>query len=265
MARGSNTGSGRFNPGAIPVTLPPRDTEAGKEINVATKTIIITGAAGGLGSALAAVAVEQGWVAVMLDSDRRGLEQAYDRAEDAGPGQAALYPLDLAGAGPEDFEALLQTVVSEFGSIDALVHCAARFDSLTPLEHVQPQDWLGHIQVNLNAAWLLSACSLPRLREANGRLVFLLEDLDKVEGALWGPYGVAKHALKALVNQFALECKSSGVAVKGVDPGPMSTPLRARAFHAEHPKIQPEPLVVARQIMSYVSGDSDWPKTIVRL
>ena len=154
---------------------------------------------------------------------------------------------------------------SEFGSVDALVHCAARFDSLTPLEHVQPHDWLGHIQVNLNAAWLLSASSLSSLRETQGRLVFLLEDLDKVEGALWGPYGVAKHALKALVSQFALENKNSGVEVRGVAPGPMSSALRARAFHSENPEAQPQPMVAAREILAYVSGDRNWPEILVKL
>lgn len=229
------------------------------------KTIIITGAAGGLGSALSAVAAHQGCNVVLLDNDQQGLEKAYDRAEASRAGGVALCPLDLAGAGPEDYEVMLQTVVSEFGRVDALVHCAARFDSLTPLEHVPPQDWLGHIQVNLNAAWLLSARSLPLLRESSGRLVFLLEDLEKVNGALWGPYGVAKHALRALANQFALECRNSGVEVKGIDPGPMSSALRARAYHAEKPGTQADPAVAAQKIVEYLSGERDWDEVFVRL
>ena len=115
------------------------------------KTIIVTGAAGGLGSALSLVCARAGFNTVMLDCDKLGLEAAYDRITDAGLPDPALYPLDLATAGPEDFDQLLETVSTEFGGLDALVHCAARFEGLTPLEQVSPPEWLMNIQVNLNA------------------------------------------------------------------------------------------------------------------
>ena len=120
-------------------------------------TAIITGAAGSLGSALSRELVCNGWNVVMLDVDRRGLELAFDRIGAECHGEAALYPMDLAGADPDVVAELLETVSREFGGLDALVHCAARFESLTPVEHVQPQEWLMQMQVNLNAAWLLSA------------------------------------------------------------------------------------------------------------
>ena len=73
--------------------------------------------------------------------------------------------------------------------------------------------------MNLNAAWLLTALCLPALRMSGvGRLYFLLEDLRKVGGPLWGPYGVSKHALRALVGQLAAECQGSGIQVLGINP-----------------------------------------------
>ena len=112
-----------------------------------------------------------------------------------------------------------------------------------------------HMQVNLNSAWLLSAQALPMLRESGaGRLYFLLEDLVKVEGAFWGAYGVGKHALRALINQFAAENRSAGVQVLGINPGPVRSPLRSRAFHSENPEMQPDPGPVARQIVELLSG-----------
>ena len=220
------------------------------------KTIIVTGAAGGLGSALSMLAAREGFNTVMVDCDQRRLEEAYDRITDAGLPDPALHPLDLSAAGPEHFEQLLDQVKSEFGGLDAVIHCAARFEGLTPLEQVSPPEWLLQIQVNLNAAWLLSAQSLPLLRNSEaGRLYFLLEDMPKVEGAFWGAYGVSKHALRALVSQFAAECQSSSVQVLGINPGPLRSALRSLAYHAENPALQPDPEVAAGHIMQFLKGD----------
>lgn len=214
------------------------------------KTIIVTGAAGGLGSALSTECVKSGFNTVMLDSDRRGLEAAWDGITAKGLAEPALYPMDLAGVGPDQIDELLEKVDEEYGGLDAVVHCAARFDGLTPLEQFSPPEWLATIQVNLNVAWLLSAMSLPLLRQSGaGSLYFLLEDLPKVQGAFWGAYGVSKHALSALVSQFAAENRTSGVQVLGINPGVMRTALRARSYHAENPELQPSAERAATEIM----------------
>jgi NAD(P)-dependent dehydrogenase (short-subunit alcohol dehydrogenase family) len=219
------------------------------------KTILITGAAGSLGSTLAMKCAEEGCNTVMLDCDRRGLESVYDRITEAGMPEPALYPLDLSAAGPEHFETLLSTVEAEFGGLDGVVHCAARFEGLSPLEQYSPPEWLRHVQVNLNAAWLLSAHCLPLLRKSESAcLYFMLEDLPKVDGAFWGPYGISKHALRALVSQFSAECHSSGIQVLGINPGALRSALRSRAYHAENPASQPDPEWAAKQIMCYLEG-----------
>jgi NAD(P)-dependent dehydrogenase (short-subunit alcohol dehydrogenase family) len=214
------------------------------------KTIIITGAAGGLGAALSRACALEGFNTVMIDCDRRGLEAAWDRITGEGLPEPALYPLDLLGAGPEHYEEMLQKVTEEFGGLDALVHCAARFEGLTPLELFSPPEWLASIQVNLNAAWLLSALSLPLLKQSeSGSLYFMLDDLSKLDGAFWGAYGVSKHALVALISQFAAECRSSNVQVLGINPGIFRSALRSRAYHAENPQAQPEPEAAASEII----------------
>ena len=219
------------------------------------KTILLTGAAGGLGSALSQISVQEGFNTVMLDCDLAGLEQVYDRITESGSPEPVLFPLDLATAGAEQFEAMTDAIEAEFGGLDAVVHCAAKFEGLTPLEHVSPPDWLAHMQVNLNAAWLLSVHCLPMLRQADaGCLYFMLEDLPKVEGAFWGVYGVGKHALSALVNQFSAELKTSSVQVLGISPGPMNSALRSCAYHSEPPDTQASPTVAAEQIMRYLQG-----------
>jgi NAD(P)-dependent dehydrogenase (short-subunit alcohol dehydrogenase family) len=226
------------------------------------KTILITGAAGGLGSALSFLCAAAACNTVLLDVDRKGLESTYDFITENGLAEPVLYPIDLASATPEHFEELANALDTEFGGLDGLIHCAARFEGLRPLDQVSPSEWLHQMQVNINACWLLSVSCLPLLRKSSaGRLYFLLEDMNRMAGAFWGAYGVSKHALKALTSQFAAECTSSGIQVLGINPGPMRTPLRASAYHGENPGLQPEPAAAAKQIMELLSGERS-PETV---
>lgn len=220
------------------------------------KTLLVTGAAGSLGSELSLAAAARGFRVILLDRDRSGLERLYDRIEEGGLPEPALQVIDLAEAGPDDVQQILTAIEAEFGRLDGLVHCAAHFDALTPLEHVPPQEWLLSLQVNLNAAWLLSSRCLPMLRESgNGRLYFMLEDMAEIGGPLWGPYGVSKHALRAMVGQLAAECQDANIQVLGINPGPMQSPLRSRVYLAENPALPPEPAAAAQAIVKLLLGE----------
>lgn len=230
------------------------------------KTLLVTGAAGSLGSALSLAAAARGATVLLLDRDRRALERLYDRIVEAGLPEPVLQITDLAGAGPDDVDQILSAIKADLGGLDALVHCAARFEALTPLEHVPPEEWLLSVQVNLNAAWLLSAGCLPLLRASGrGRLYFMLEDLELVGGALWGPYGVCKHALHAMVGQLAEECQSTDVRVLGINPGPMQSPLRARAYLAENPAAPAPASDAADRILELLLGEREASGAYVNL
>ena len=129
------------------------------------------------------------------------------------------------------------------------------FDGLQPLEQVQPQDWLQSMQVNVNAPWLLSCTLLPLLKKSkNGRLFFLLDDLETVTDAYWGAYGTGKAALTGMVRQFNATLDNTTVSVRGIIPGPMRTGFRAKVYHAENPMEQPDPAVAAGKIIAMLTG-----------
>lgn len=201
-----------------------------------SKTVIITGAAGSLGSALSARYASNGWNVVLLDKDERRLKRLYDEIVSNGGTEPAIYPADLAIIGPDDVATMAQAAVSEFGGLNELVHCAAHFDGLTPSEQTPPEAWLRLIQVNLNSAWLLTTGCLGAIRQSeSGRVVFMLDDLETMQRAFWGGYGVSKHALRALVSQIAQETRGSSVQVLGVNPGVFYSPLRSEAYMTEDP------------------------------
>ena len=230
------------------------------------KTILITGAAGGLGGELALQCARQGAELILLDKNRRGLSALSDTLTEAGLPAPGLYPLDLAGAGIDDFNGLVDVIQSEFGGLHALVHCAVDFDGLQPLDQIEPQDWLRSIQVNLNAPWLLSCTCLPMLKQSdNSRLFFLVDNPDRISDAYWGPYGVAKVAITGLVKQFEATLSNTSVLVKGIDPGAMRTGFRAKVYHAENPMDQPEPGIAAARIVDLLSDDHSESELIMRL
>ncbi len=225
-------------------------------MSLSGKIILITGAAGGLGAALALECANAGAELILLDKNRPGLTQLSDRIAGKGLTPPGLYPMDLAGVGPDEIMDLVETIQSEFDGLDALIHCACDFDSLQPLEQVQPQDWLQSMQVNVNTPWLLSCALLPLLKKSeNGCLFFMLDDLENVTGAYWGAYGTAKAALTGMVRQFDETLSNTEVRVCGIIPGAMRTDFRAKVYHSENPMDQPDPAIVAGKITALLAQD----------
>ncbi len=235
-------------------------------MSLTDKTILITGAAGGLGSALALRCATAGATLILLDKNRRALGQLSDRIVDQGGEAPGLYPMNLAGAGLQDFNDLADIIKEEFGSLYAVIHCALDFEGLQPLDQIEPHRWLESMQVAVNAPWLLSCVCLPLLRESqSARLLFMLDDLEKVCSAYWGAYGVAKSALVGLVRQFDEELSNSSISVHGINPGVMRTDFRATVYHAENPQQQPEPDVAAGKIVEILSTDPSAQPLMVNL
>ncbi|HWT15040.1 MAG TPA: SDR family NAD(P)-dependent oxidoreductase [Patescibacteria group bacterium] len=201
----------------------------------AGQVLLITGAAGGLGSELAKQAAAAGATVVLAGKRVRALEKVYDDIMAAGGPEPAIYPINLEGATPADFAALADAIGQQCGRLDALIHAAAGFSGLTPLESLPPEDWLRSIQVNLNAPFSLTQACLPMLRASSGSCVFVLDDESRVGNAFWSAYGVAKFALRGLVSQWSQELENAGVHIHSFTPPPMRTTLRARAYFAEDP------------------------------
>ncbi|AKC78682.1 short-chain dehydrogenase [Xanthomonas arboricola] len=197
---------------------------------LAGRVVLITGAAGGLGSAAAQACASAGATVVLLGRKLRPLERIYDAVATRGP-EPLLYPLDLAGATPDDYATLAQRLQSELGGLHGLLHCAADFAGLTPAELAAPADFARNLHINLTArAWLTQAC-LPLLRQqGDAAVVFVVDDPARVGQAYWGAYGAAQHAQRGLLASLHHETVAGPVRISGLQPGPMRTALRARAF-----------------------------------
>lgn len=194
------------------------------------RVVLVSGAHGGLGSAAAVACARAGATVVLLGRKLPKLNRVYDAVAQAGA-EPLLYPLDLEGASPDDYAELANRLRAELGHLDGVLHCAVEFKGLTPLEHTDPAAFARVMHVNLTAPWWLSQACLPLLRQAqDAALVFALDDLERVGQPYWGAYGIAQHGLAAMVGMLHAELASSSVRVSALQPGPMRTGLRSRAY-----------------------------------
>jgi len=222
--------------------------------SLADRVILIAGAGGGFGSAAAVACAQAGATVVLLGRKPRRLDRVYAAVEAAGP-EPLLYPLDLEGATPDDYATLTERLQSELGRLDGVLYCAADFAGLTPFEHADPAAFARAVHVNLTApAWLAQAC-LPLLRQReDAALVFTVDDPERVGRAFWGGYGAAQHGLRGLIASLHDELARSTVRVSGLQPGPMRTALRARAFSLDEDGSAREPTLAAAAAVQLLSA-----------
>ena len=222
------------------------------------RVLLITGAGGGIGRAVALAGARHGAQLILHDRSAKPLEKIYDMIVTGGGPQPAMLPLDLLRATPDACAALAETVQREFGRLDALVHCAAELGALAPLELYEPPMWLQVLQVNLTAAWLVTRACLPLLKQSpDASIVFTSADVGRQGRAYWGAYGVAAFGLEGLMQVFAQELAAwPHLRINSIDPGPVRTTLRARAYPGEGPGIHPLPEDIVASYLYLLGPDS---------
>ena len=202
------------------------------------KTVLISGATGGLGTVLSQNCAAAGACVVLAGRSMKKLEKLYDSISADSELEPVIVELQQDKAGPNEYAELAELLKTQVGGLDALVHCSADLGTPTPLDHIEHSEWMRVMNVNLTAARLLTLNCLPLLQQSElGSITFLL---DNKTTAFWGGYGVSKQALQTFMHMLADEtknkCAPDGnpiVAVNGYNPGPIRTPMRRRSFPGE--------------------------------
>ncbi|EIJ43935.1 dehydrogenase of unknown specificity [Beggiatoa alba B18LD] len=212
------------------------------------RVILITGAGDGIGRASARTFAQHGATVILLGRTTRKLEAVYDEIEQAGYPQPAIYPMNLEGASPKDYEDLVTTLDREFGRLDGLLHNAGLLGALAPIENADINLWYKVIQVNLNAPFLLTRACLGLLKKStDASIVFTSSSVGRKGRAYWGAYSASKFAVEGLMQTLADElAANTAIRVNSINPGATRTAMRAAAFPAEDPNT----LKTAEEIMS---------------
>ena len=220
---------------------------------LAGRVVLVVGAHGAFGGAAAQACAGAGATVVLLGRKVPKLNRVYDAIVREG-GEPVMYPLDLEGATPDDYADMAERIGEGLGGLDGILHCAADFRGLTPLEHTDPAVLARALHVNLTArCWLTQAC-LPLLRESEDpAVVFVLDTPERGAQAYWGGYGLAQSAGAGLVRMLQDELAGTRVRVSGLNPGPMRSPLRAKSHVEEDDLVAREPSACVADAVTLLS------------
>ena len=212
---------------------------------------LVTGASRGIGRAAALALANAGAHVIAVARTVGGLEELDDEIQKAG-GHATLVPLDL-----KDFPALDRlgaSIFERWGRLDAFLGNAGVLGTLTPLTHLEPKHFQELLDVNVTANWRLIRSLDPLLRASDaGRALFVSSGAARKHTPYWGGYGMSKAALESLALTYAAECEGTNIRVNILNPGPLRTRMRAKAFPGEDPQSLQPPEAAVPQILDLLS------------
>jgi NAD(P)-dependent dehydrogenase (short-subunit alcohol dehydrogenase family) len=220
------------------------------------RMILVTGAAEGVGRAVALAAAANGATLVLCDHPDADLAAVYDQIEAAGGAEPAILPLNLDTANEKDCRTAADLVGDCCGRLDALVHCAAFAPYLARIDDYDSGEWERVLRVNLTAPFLLTQACLPLLRASRDAVVIFTSDrVGRTGLAYWGAFAAAKFGIEGLAQVLADETRdSSAIRVACLDPGIVRTGLRARLYPGEDPFTLPAPESVAPRYLELLAG-----------
>lgn len=212
------------------------------------KTYLITGAASGLGKAIACELVGRGHQVILLDKEFKKLNALSDQLNSD---LVALYPLDLLGANIEHYQQLHSTLTENYPCLDGVILNAAILPAFTPIAQFDYSQWYEVLHTNLNANFHIIQQTLPLLTQAaSGQLVSILDRLPKQHPAFYGAYGVAKAGLEQLCRTVAAEHIHSNLSVYLAHLPAFATAARGRLFPGENPNNLPSPEALAKELLN---------------
>ena len=213
-----------------------------KDGELKDKVILVTGANRGFGLAITMDLSKAGATVIMLGRDLGSLEYAYDAVVDAGYNEPILYPLDLEGATPENYQDLQDNVLEKFDKLDGLIHNAAILGAQMPIEQYDIKLWYSTLQINLSAPFMLTQFLIPALvKSEDARILFLSSSVGREARAYWGAYSVSKFGIEGFAKTLSEELEKTNISVNTVDPGKLRTEMRRTAYPAEDSSTVPMP------------------------
>jgi len=202
------------------------------------RIILVTGAGDGIGRAAALAYARHGATVILLGRTIAKLEKVYDEIEAAGGSQPAIFPLNFEGATLKDYHDMAQTLESEFGRLDGILHNAGLLGRITPFDQYNPELWAQVMQVNINGPIWMTQALLPLLEASDdASVIFTSSSVGRKGRAYWGAYSVSKFATEGFMEVLADELDNKpNMRVNTLNPGATLTQMRRNAYPGEDPQ-----------------------------
>ncbi|HVV42662.1 MAG TPA: SDR family NAD(P)-dependent oxidoreductase [Nitrobacter sp.] len=194
--------------------------------SVAGLTVLVTGAASGMGRATAQVFAAEGARVAVTDFSDHGARAVADAITASG-GTAKAWALDVAD--PQAITRVVDEVAAHFGALDFVVNNAGISVRLAIDDDGYDEAWSRAIAVMLTAHPRVIRAALPYLRQSKcPRIVNIASTEALGATALHSPYSAAKAGVTGLTRSLAVELGRDGITVNCICPGPITTGMTAR-------------------------------------
>jgi NAD(P)-dependent dehydrogenase (short-subunit alcohol dehydrogenase family) len=204
---------------------------------VAQMTVLVTGAASGIGNASARQLLAAGHEIVAVDLDAEAVRASLN------PSHKELEPVSADVSREEDCQAAALKAVSRFGKIDAVLHWAAKH-STTYWSDLTAEEFNRILAVNTTGSFLIAQAAARHMLPRKCGAIVLASSTSIIAGTTGGPTGsggpayvASKAAIIGLVRSLARALGPSGIRVNGISPGVTDTPMIA-AYSAENRSLQ---------------------------
>lgn len=184
--------------------------------------VLVTGASGGLGAAIADIAADQGAWVVLTARSGPGLARQVQKIKARG-GKALPAVADISRF--EDCQKIIATTLQTFGKIDVLINNAGTIEPLAPISEAGQEDWSYHIAVNLLGPVRLCQLAIPSLRQTKGKIINITSNAAEISIPGASAYSSSKAALNRFTMTLAEE--EPGITVLLFIPGETDTPMQA--------------------------------------
>ncbi len=188
------------------------------------RVALVTGGAGGIGSAICRALAEAGHRVVVADLSTAAAEGVAKELGGVG--------VELDVTRPESVQSAVATIGDSLGPVDVCVNCAG-WDELRPFLETDDAFSRKVLEINLSGAIRVTRAVLGGMVERRwGRLVNVASDAGRVGSSLESVYSAAKGGLIAFTKTIAREVARHGVTANAICPGPTETPLLSKIIEA---------------------------------
>ncbi|MDO4546918.1 MAG: glucose 1-dehydrogenase [Clostridia bacterium] len=197
-------------------------------MNVKGKVIMITGAAGGLGSAMAEKLGENGATVYILDLNEQAGVQVVEALAQKGI-EAYFYKVDVTSE--DDWQRAVSGAVEKSGRLDVLVNNAG-INIRKPVEEMTIDEWCTMMKVNTGSAFLGCKYAIPVMRRQGGGAIINTSSVCGLIGHKYTPeaYTASKGAVTMLTKAIASRYAKDGIRCNSIHPSTVDTPLVQTLF-----------------------------------
>jgi NAD(P)-dependent dehydrogenase (short-subunit alcohol dehydrogenase family) len=195
---------------------------------VTSRAVVVTGAAGGMGSEAVKLLAGRGINVLCADRDGDALDALAERVGQV-EGELLAAPGDIGD--PASVEAMIGRAVERWGGLDGLFNIAGYDGAHKPMEESTIEDYDEVFRSNARGTWLTMKYTLPHLVAGGGGAIVNTGSYQSLHGrANFSAYSAAKHAVVGMTKSIALEYARRNVRANVVCPGAMDTPMIRTVF-----------------------------------